>query len=360
MSCKKEKPQVGVNAVNEIKEEKITQPVKSEDGVLVFENYAHLCKYLEEISKSNFESKVGFEKTLGFVSLGTIQKQIENEEISHQESFFAGVDPNLTVAEYKSMGLNYLHTDIFNDYLSKKVINKIIEKDGSWAFELNVKSPGFVHALNVDGNVIVGDKLYHFYDTYLEIKNLQSNEIVSVVNLGQNTDKMTSNWTKYNGSNNQDIWEELSSTTRIKYKVFGTCITSSNTTVGGLIDATFYAQALAQNKKFGSWAGRAEYRPIYSFSGSWTSKYSAQQCFTCPVQWNPVALSDNDYTSPFSWSSSSDPNGSTNNFIRYFKPNGSWKLPSPWLVVDPFQVTYSMNFNFSGVSSGFTRNLTKL
>lgn len=307
---------------------------------------------LEKLSNLTFEEKLEFENKFHFRSLGTIEQLINNAEIKHQEEFYKGIDPNLNIKQYESMGLYYDNTPIFKEYLNKKVIEIIIEKDGSTSFELTVKYPGFVNALNENGEVLVGQNLYKFHGSLLTISKRNNNEIITSINMNNTTEKMTSNWSQggawvYDGSNK-----------RYNYQVYGTCITSSNSTPGGIIQSSFYVQALGQEKKFGTWAGRSSYLPVYSFSGSWTANYTAQQCFTCPIQTNPISLIDDDNQSPFSWSSTSG-GGQTNNFKRYLKPNGSWTLPTPWMIITAFNVNYSMTFNFSGGSNGFSHTLTK-
>lgn len=351
VSCKKDNRQ-NFNSEYGVKEVSFTKEIEVENGTLVFENEAHLLSELEKISKLTIEEKIIYENKFGFRSLGTIEQLINKAEIEHQDEFFQGIDPNLSVKEYEAMGLFYKNTDIFTKYLNKKIIKVNYEKDSSYSFELTVKSPGFIYVLNEAGEVIVGEKLFKFHDSYLTISNKATNQVIKIINFSETIEKMTSNWSQ------GGAWVYDGTSKRYNYQVYGASITSSNETPGGLIDAVFYVQAIGQEKKFGSWAGRSSYLPVYSFTGSWTANYTAQQCFTCSIQTNPFALNDSDFTSPYSWSSVSG-GGQTNNFLRYLKPNGSWALPTPWLVVSAFNVNYNMTFNFSGGSSGFSHTLIK-
>jgi hypothetical protein len=349
LACKKENQK---NLNTGIKEQPFTENVKSENGILIFENEAHLLNELEVLSELTFEEKLEFENKLNFRSLNTIKQLINNAEIKHQEEFYQGIDPNLRIEEYESMGLYYDNTAIFKENLDKEVIEIIYEKDGSSSFELTVKSPGFDCVLNENGEVIVGENVFKFHTFFLTITNRNNNQILNIINMAQASEKMVSNWSQ------GGTWMYDGSTKRYNYRVYGTCITSSNETPGGTIQSSFYVQALGQYKKFGTWAARSSYLPVCSFSGNWTASYTAQQCFTCPIETNPISLIDYDNQSPFSWSSTSG-GGVTNNFLRYLKPNGSWTLPSPWLFETAFNVNYNMIFNFSGGASGFSHTLSK-
>jgi hypothetical protein len=322
-----------------------------ENGSLVFADENQLYAYLESAAALSPAQRLALENRMGFRSLGTLYEEIQAAEERHLADFFKGLSPDLSVAAYADLGYVYTPTDLYRENLERGILVETIEADQSRSYKLAIDNPGFVHVLDADGDVLAGGKRYHFEGDRLLVYARKTNTLLHTVDFQAATD-MTSNWTQDSG------WQYDGSDKRFSYKVYGTCITSSQTSSSGLIESSFYVKARGENKKFGTWAARSSYLPVYSFSGSWTANYTAKSCYNCAVQTNPLFLNDADYTSPFSWHSANDPNGQTNNFLRYFKPNGSWAL-SGWYIMSPFDVHYTMNFTFSGGSSGYLRTLTR-
>jgi len=345
-ACKKDKIDLNVSSQQNSSSE--SPRPKTVDGVLNFDSEEHLYNYLEKCSEISDIDRISLEESFDFLSLGTLYNRIINEENEHQEKFYSGYDPNLSIKEYESLRLFYENSPIYKKYLDLGVIYEKDENGGAKSFNLSIDNPGFLNVLNEDGSVIVGKKKYIFKGSEISIIDNITGEVLN--NISYNN-KATSEWT-HGGA-----WEELSSTQRISYKVYHYCITSSEGSSSGLIQSTFYVHAQAQNKKFGTWGFRSSYLPIYSFSANWSAGYKAKSCYYCLIQENPVFLNDNDPVPPaFSWHSSSDPNGQTNNFLRYLKPNGSWALDG-WYITSVFNINYTMHFTFSGGSSGHLRSL---
>ena len=328
----------------------ISQGIGIENGALVFESESAMYETLENLSSWTAAERQVFESKHNFKSLGTILDEVNAAEIANEEAFFRGIDPNLTVAQYETMGYYYSPSEIFTEYEEKGVIVAESEADRSRSYHLSIDNPGFAVILNESGIVYAGDKKYLFEASNMKVYDKSSNALLHEVSFGANTES-TSNWSQ------ASAWEYDGSTRRFKYLVYGSCITSAPTSNSGLIQSTFYVDALAENKKWGTWASRSSYMPIYSFSGSWTADYRASKDPFTSGPLNPVFLNDNDYTSPFSWHSVSDPYGQTNHFLRYFKPNGSWAL-NGWYISMPFDVHYTMTYTFAGGPSGFVRTLS--
>lgn len=325
--------------------------VTAEDGVMVFKDHDHLSNVIVKLSQMTPRERMKFEFGLGFRSLATIEHIVNEAEITNKEVFFAGVDPDLSKEEYEKMGYNYSHTIICEEYLKKGVIEKVIEKDNSESLELTAKIAGYSFVLNENAEVRVGETTYRVKGNTLYVMS-QNDEVISTVDFGARVSKMTSNWS------NQVDWIYDGPSKRYYYGVVGASIGGNNDYTSPLILSTFYAIARAQNRRFFTWASRVSYMPIYSFSGAWSYTYRAAQCFTCTPIVNPFSLMDNDHTSPYSWNSTSDVYGQTNYLLRYLKPNGEWAVPSPWAIFSPFNVKYTMNFTFSGGSSGYFYTLS--
>lgn len=321
------------------------------EGRLKFKNHEEFSEMATKLAGMSFVEKTEFFSHFkGFNSLGCFYNELQRIENNRIETFFKGLDPNLTTKEYISMGYNYIpSTQYFNALKSGKIIESK-DASGCRSFKPFVNNPGFLDLINLEGEVYVGNFKYSFEEDIINVYN-EKNILVDVFNFSSSI-KATSNWSQ--GGN----WMYDGDTKRYYCKVYGSCITSSETTEPGIISSTFYVDALAENRRFGIWGSRSSYMPIYSFSGNWSSSYQARPCYLCTGQSNPFNLLDNDYSSPFVWSSVNDPNGQTNHFLRYFKPNGSWDLPDGWYVAAPFSVTYNMNFSISGGTSGYNYQLT--
>lgn len=328
----------------------IQQGIGTEDGALVFQSESEMYASLERISSMKPNERFVFESKHNFKSLGRIYYEVQEAEAMHEQVVFRGVDPNLTVDQYEAMGYYYTRTPLFVELQEKGVLVEEIEADRSRSFHLSVDNPGFINVLNEEGIVFAGNKKYVFENKSMKIFDKVSNTLLHQVSSEPGIESV-SDWRQ------ESAWHFDGSNKRYNYEVYGTCITSSPTSSSGLIESTFYVEAEAENRKWGIWASRSSYMPIYSFSGSWTADYRASKVPYSSGPLNPVYLNDNDHQSPFSWHSTTDPYGQTNHFIRYFRPNGSWALPG-WYISMPFDVHYTMTFTFAGGPSGFTHTLS--
>ncbi len=361
LGCKKEKPQVAVNAVNEIKEEKITQPVKSENGVLIFENYAHLNQEIDKLSKLNSNERIALENKLGFQSLATIESKITESEIAHQEEFFKGVDPNLSVSEYESMNLFYENTSIFKENLEAGIIEKHVDKKGDISFCLSMKNAPYIFVLGADSKVIVGDELLVLNNLETKIYSVKTGELLRTSSVSFGTEKLNGEFDidkgTYNTSTNSRWLTDPAKNSNYRY--YANVIFTSNFTIE-ILNQTFYWTARAEQKKFGNWNTRNDYNPIYGISANWSYDYwiiypGAGFGVKREGAQYPLANSAGNPTSSYNLSSLN-----SNYTIRNMYPNGFYSINTTTAGYKFFDnvrlYNYSFTFKFSGGSSGYNYN----
>lgn len=322
------------------------------EGRLHFSSSEEMYSLLAELSLLKKEKQLERLRKLKIKTLDVIYDDIYKAEVENQKIIYAGLSPELGLSDYEELGIIYEHTPLFNENIEKGTIIKVKEKDG-WSFELFVNNPGYTSILNEEGEVLIADTLYKFIGNKLYLKKFPSGELVNELDF-ENEEKAASSWTRHlNGGN----WIYDGSTKRFKASVYGTASTSGTSTPGGIIVSSFYVDSRAENRVFGSWGARASYMPIYSFYINWSYSYQAAPCSTCSFSTNPFPLEGSANSSPYSWHSTSDPYGQTNLLIRYFRPNGTYTLPNPWVVGSPLSVSYSSTITFSGGASGYTYNI---
>ena len=209
---------------------------------------------------------------MGFTSLTSIYFHINEEEIKHQESYFEGVSPDLAVAEYEAMGLHYEHTAIFQDYLEKGVIKEIVYEDKSRAFELAIDNPHLQDVLNEEGVVYVGDRRIVVEGELTKEISVETGELLS-----QHTTLKTDLNGDYDFQKNarRPGYETVSGnkywiTDPVQgnnYRYYAQAYFHSSYTTQ-LLAQTYYWIARAEQKKWGNWATRNDYNPIWGISAA--------------------------------------------------------------------------------------------
>jgi hypothetical protein len=358
-SCAKEEVS-GVQKLNgdtsiSIDKQEVNQVVESKDGLLVFQNEQHMMNQLESLAKMDMQQKVDWENNLDFLSLASIEMIVNNTEFEHKEIFYQGLNPDLQASEYKALGYRYEHTEIYKKYLDSGVIYEELDSDGNTSFNLTMRNSGVANVLNEAGEVIVGNHLYQFSGFDGTITSLEDNMVVNSFSIVSNGEKQ--NLFTWSAGLTNDSWINLSSNQRISYKVIGYSLNSGSPT---LIGSTFYANAKAQKKSFGSWS-YSSYYPVYRITGNWTYNFSVlpngqfSTIVVSSTDTNPIiTLNDNDNTSPYNYLIP----GGGNNVLLYFKPNGSWIISNIYSVVNSIDVQHSFTFSFSGGCCGYNYTVT--
>jgi hypothetical protein len=343
----------------------VEAPVSGEfrivDGVLAFESPAQLDATLEKLSLMSPTEKIAFENEHGFRSLNSIYYEVTQAEVGHQEEFFKGLDPELEVADYERMGYFYESTPLFTDYLEKGVIKQIIEPDGSRAFDLSIDNPALENVLTEKGAVIVGDKKFVFEgDAAFEMNLNREGQVIpgesqkvalnGEFNFYKNARRPgyesaygTKYWINDPGQNNN-------------YRYYAQVNFSSSFTTLSLTQS-FYWIARAEQKKWGNWATRNNYNPIWGISANWSYDYWViYDGMGFGVVHNGV-----NYPLPNTYNRPTSPYGLTSLFtnytVRYLHLNGTYNI-KPTLNYDFFDnvrvYNDSWTFKFSGGPSGYT------
>lgn len=358
LACKKENQK---NLNTGIKEQPFTENVKSENGILIFENEAHLNFELDRLINLKFENRLEFENKLNFCSLATIDKMINDAENMNKESFFKNVDPNLSVQDYENKGLYYDHSNLFKDYLAKGVIERFEYKDKSVGFSLSVKNLVYHFVLNEDGKIIVGNKLLVFKNDETTIFDKNTKELIDSFSLAENVAKLNNQFNFIKRINTSDALFNDGKYWRYdpnlgnNYRYYAQAVFSSSFTTTTL-SQTYYWVARAEKKSFGTWSTNNNYKPIWGISASWLYEYWAifpgASYGTLRQGSNyPLPNSSGNAISPYSLS-----NLGTNYTVRNMHPNGFYSISSSagYQFFDNVRV-YNNNytFKFSGGAGGY-------
>ncbi len=143
------------------------------NGFLRFESTEALVQVLDGIANINDNERENWENKVGFLSQRRIVNIIINEE-NRQDSINESIYKDKDI-EWDDL-LN-LHSDAYNNYLSKGVI-KVFDKgtiDEYWDYA--VFNKGFVDIINEDGLYAIGDTLYQVTENSLKaMKNADFNQ----------------------------------------------------------------------------------------------------------------------------------------------------------------------------------------
>jgi hypothetical protein len=361
VGCQKEvlEPVVAEDATA-ITQPAFTKAITVEDGSLVFENEEHLNATLEQLSLMQPQERVAFEDDLGFRSLGSIYHLVTEAETQHQDAFFKDLDPDLGVADCERLGYFYKPTSIYADYLKKGVIEEITYADRSRAFALTIDNPAYENVLNERGEVIVGDRLLVFEGaTYQEFMRgshalvPQSGSQKITVN-GEYDFTIRAHRPGYETASGSVVW--LQDPARgSNYRYYARVTFRSGYTTS-TISQTFFWDAKAQQRRFGNWATRSSYNPIWGISGSWRYDYwiiynNASYGVVRDGAQYPLPNMTPRPTSPYYLSGLN-----TNHTVRYLYPHGFFARSSTigWNFFENLRLyNYAFTISFSGGSSGY-------
>lgn len=355
---------VGFAACNKEEIEKVNSKknikhlnIKYDNDKLIFKDRESFNKYLHNVSEMTDYERIKMEESLGFESLYTLDQKINKAEVEHAETFYKGIDPDLSVSEYESMGLFYEPTSIYTKYLNQGVIERIIEEDGSISTELSIKYHAYYYVLPASGMLQISNLLYSFERGYMKIENVYSNELIFEKNLFAKANGEY-NFTK--GINNTSGWvTDPSKGSKYRYRSF---VNFSSNYTTQLVSQDFYWYARAERRRFGQWKTRNNYLPIWGFNASWNfdywviyngNPYGTQ--ITGNSSNNILANSSNRPTSPYNLS-----NLNTNYTVRYLYPHGTY-VKANNANYDFFEnvrvYSDSYSSSFSGGSSGYNYSM---
>jgi hypothetical protein len=243
-------------------------------------------------------------------------------------------------------GLYYQRTEIYKKYLDSGMIEEIEEKDGSISFGLTIYNKVFSKLVNEDGMVIIGSKIYNYSSEKCVISSLDD---MSVLETYYYDTKGDNNWSSYTTATVPALpmeagWAKASTTQRFKLSIIGTSSNSMH-----YMSSTYYAEAIGEQKKWGNWAIRNTYNPIYRISGNWVYRWI--KTYDGGPFVNVYDLSDSDFSSPFSYTL----NGS-NHCLFSLEPNGGWSFyDGDWYIWDGPEVTQkSFTGSFYGGQNGYS------
>lgn len=360
--CSKENDLAPSNATNgSFTNAPITRNVTVIDGVLSFESEGQLFATMNDLSMMEIQDRIVWEDQHGFRSIGTIRHLVNEAEVQNQEQFFAGVDPDLEVADYERMGLFYEPSSLYSEYLDKRVITETIDEKGARSFAPTIDEPGYENVLDEQGRVIVDGNILIFDGTTRRVMKLAGKGLEVV----PGTEKITSNG-QYNFKRNARLggFETLSGdkywitdlAKGNKYRYYAQASFSSGYTVS-LLSQTFFWTARAEHKKWGNWATRNNYLPIWGISAHWSYDYwiiynGAGYGVVRDGSMYPLPNSTPWPTSPYSLS-----NLNTNYTVRYLHPHGmfTYSYGAGFQFFENTRVyNHGWTFKFSGGPSGYS------
>lgn len=329
--------------------------VKSKNGVLVFKDYQQMEIVRNKLANLSEDEIQIWEAQNDFQSLLSLEKKINYAEVKHQESFFKGVNPNLSVKEYEAMGYFYKHTDLYNTYLKKGVIEEKIQNDGSISTELSVKDHYLLNILSEEGKVIVADELIVVKNKDTYVYDTKSNKLLRSTNSTNQKLNNEFNFDKGTGTvGNRFISDPAKGS---NYRYYAYVKFSSSFTVSSL-SQRLYWEARAEQKKFGNWNTRNDYNPIWGCSAYWSYDY----WIIYPNTGFGVVRNGSQYPLPNSSNKPTSPYYVSNMHTNYTGPR---ELQfSDIYSINPTTVgysffdnvrvyNYSFEFKFSGGSSGY-------
>lgn len=355
-SCQKENISV---SDSKITQNKTNNTIRSTNGELVFEDEAHFLSSLPHLAEMSDAERIAWEKAIGFESLLSIEQRIMELENQRIEKFFEGIDPYLTVAEYEAMGLYYQPSEEYLNYLQTGVLERLEEKDGSISTRVSVADPSFHYVLGASRKVHVGDQLYEFNGSVLKVYD-NTGAIVKEIDYNSQ-EKLNGeyNFTRGIGpSGNRGGWiNDPARGSNYRYRSFVT-FTSSFTTSS--LSQNYYWYARAEQRRFGNWATRNNYLPIWGFQASWKFDYwiiyNGDPYGTVIDSDSPLNMLNNSNgyaTSPYGLS-----NLNTNYTIRYLYPHGGYSINPATAGFSFFEnvriYNNSYSSSFTGGASGYS------
>lgn len=356
--CQKDEivPNVETSPIK-IEQATFSKDVEVLDGALVFENEQHLSATLESLSLMSPTERIEYEDELGFRSQGSLWFLINEAETNHQESFFKGVDPNLEVEDYEEMGYFYENTALYAEYLNKEIIKEFVNEDRSTSFELVIDNPRLENIVNEDGVFFVGEKKHVLKGKELKEYSASTGELLNTstaekVSLNGEYDFQKNARRSGHESQSGNKWWITDPAQGNNYRYYAQAYFHSSFTTS-LLAQTYFWTARAEQKKWGNWATRNNYNPIWGIAASWNYDYwvtfKGQYYGTKYTDSsNPLSNSSNLPTSSYYLS-----NLHTNYTVRNMHPNGVYTISvgAFWENLRVFNNSYV--FKFSGGSSGY-------
>lgn len=350
VACKKEL----LKDNTEKTEKLVLNDVRSENNVLIFKNTEQLNKKLFELSEMSHAERIEWEESIGFESLFSLHTRLNDIEVERIEDFFKGVDPDLTVAEYESMGLNYQPSDLYKKYVKKGIINRVTEDDGSYSTELSIENKAFLFVLSEEMKFKVADLLYSFDNHSLRVIDEKSGKVVHEENFSENQ-KGNGDYNFYKGIYGSSGWiTDPARGSKFRYRSFMRFASNYTTNI---LNQSYYWYARAERKRFGNWSTRNGYLPIWGFYANW--KYSYEISVNGAYPTTVTSSSSNNVlpapSSPYSLSGLN-----TNYTVRYLQPNGFFSKSSGggYVFADNVQIyNDSYSSSFTGGSSGYSYSL---
>ncbi len=313
-----------------ISESSLTDMPSVKDNALVFANEAQLQQYLSKTSSMTTAERVQLEQRLGFESLTTIFDRVNEAEVKHQDEFFAGLSPDLSTQAYEEMGYKYERSPLFKSYLAKGVLKDIVNADGSRAFDLTIQSPYYLNAIGVGKVIQVGEGLLGFEGEQGEVMTLSNTAEGAAAGAFKITLNNQFDFVKharrsgYESWNGAQYWiEDPAKGSNYRYYAYAKFV--STYTITSLSQTYFWA-ARAEQKKFGNWATRNDYNPIWGISANWSYDYwiiftGAGFGVVRDGATYPLPNTSGNPTSPYSLSGLN-----TNYTVRNMYPNGLFTI----------------------------------
>ena len=190
--CMKEK-----NLLNkkETEVKRVIEHVRSQDGVLIFEDEQQMYDALYELSFLSDEKRTAWENKLNFRSLYTAEALIHAAEDKNQTMFYKDIDPDITLEELNKLDMNYVPSDLFREYEEKRIVSYIKNEDGSNSIQLNFEHDFYKYIVGEKMTFIAGKMKYDFNKQYLRITNTDTQKEVALIDKneteksGHGTDK---------------------------------------------------------------------------------------------------------------------------------------------------------------------------
>ncbi len=159
VSCKKNNVEDAVQP-----QSKPTAKVSCKNGMLVFNTQSDFEQTISKVMNMTNEERRVWEEKLGFLSQQRIADQINAAEIAFTKELCKGIDENISLEEFKKLGLYNKHSDLYYKYIKKGIIKGIIEKDGAVSYDMTICEPIMAIITNDEGLVQVGKSMYQYLD----------------------------------------------------------------------------------------------------------------------------------------------------------------------------------------------------
>lgn len=250
--------------------------VKSEEGVLIFQDWEHVNRVTDELASIGFNEELAFEKKHNFKSQRIILEEVMYEEERIEEEY---VLANAGVYE----GLNIPKSQAYQEAFRKGLLTVEADTDEEHIYYLSVLDPTLSRVLNEEGFIMVGTVLWQYTST--QIKECSTCKIQDRANLGNitatNDDETIKTYTLDRNLrlyNNWDkiriLWDAPSSDRRARYSRYGYAMTNDNCESCFMI-VKYYLHNEAQRKRWGTWKYRSSYEPRFFWDGTWNGIASA-------------------------------------------------------------------------------------